>query len=259
MIEKLRVKSSEPGVEKVVPQIQKINPIQMPSMADRIVAALIEYICESDLKDGDKLPTEKELSQSFEVGNRSLREALMILQSLGLIQARRGAGWYMKTFDPGVTLGLIAPLLEKQSQVGDAELVIQARLLNEPTIARLAAANIHATGLYKLEDILGKMVENAALPYLQDFRKYDRMFHMILAEECGNRILNMTSMVMHRMYFSPKWWLPGGDFDRLLRHHKNIFEAVKSGNGTAAEQCMIDHLNDAMKTIKSTLNQETAP
>ena len=89
----------------------------MHRLSDTVAHQLEQRILEGALKAGDRLPAERELAQQLDVSRPSLREALLILESRGLLQARRGGGFNVTdvtaptitTVSPGFTCPLSTP------------------------------------------------------------------------------------------------------------------------------------------------------
>jgi GntR family transcriptional repressor for pyruvate dehydrogenase complex len=169
------------------------------NMAERLVRVLVRYISENQLKPGDQLPVEKKLGEILGIGNRPLREALIILRTIGLVTAKPGKGWFVGKIDLATNLKFLSPLLEEFSGE-EIEDVMRLRLANEPVIARLAAKNITESGLEMLEAVLLHMKESFSDNSEGLFRGYDRDFHIILARECGSNMLSMLNSILSGLF-----------------------------------------------------------
>ena len=75
-------------------------PLRKRRLADEIYAQILLQLSTGQYKTGDRLPTEKELSASFDVSRPVVREALQHLQNDGLIDARRGSGTFVRRLPP---------------------------------------------------------------------------------------------------------------------------------------------------------------
>ena len=78
-----------------------MKPIKRVPVVTQVVANMKELIAERDLKPGDKFPTEKEFSHMFGVGRSSIREALRVLQTKGVIEICPGKGAYITEKNEG--------------------------------------------------------------------------------------------------------------------------------------------------------------
>ena len=247
-----------------IENLMQVNLLyEAPNRAERIVSALVEYISTSKLEPGHKLPSEKELCQYLDVGNCSLREALIILKTIGLLKVRHGSGWYVGEFNPGLSLKFLAPLL-KEFSGADWLQTIEARFASECAIARKAAENISQLGLDQLEQALQGMKNNYDINEIKQiiaFRESDQEFHSILAQQCGNNILALQGSLLSGLFNTIRHKLPLGDQKDflhhriVLKHHQVIFDAVSSRDAAAAEQAMKLHLQDAQQYLKTVFTE----
>ena len=220
-----------------------------PNRSEKIVPALIEYISATGLEAGDKLPPEKKLCELHGVGGRSLREALISLKALGLVQSQHGTGWFVEEFQPSSSLLLLAPLFRDFSGA-DAYQVMQMRLIMEPLATRMAAENIGPEGLDRLSLALEMMKKNAGDEDVEVLRENDRRFHDVLAQESGNCILAMMVSILSGLFYVVLWKLPTLNNQPVIGQHQRIFDAIKAGDGETAEKEALLHLQEALFCIK---------
>jgi GntR family transcriptional regulator, transcriptional repressor for pyruvate dehydrogenase complex len=219
-----------------------------PSRGDLIVPILIEYINDMKFAEGDKLPSEIELSSTLGVGARSLREALLSLKMLGLVQSRHGAGWYVAKFDPATNLSkILSPLLQRFSGA-DILQVFEARLGVEPLIALLAAKNITKEGLERLGQVLEVMRQNAN-KNMNEFFSADRKFHDILAQECGNIVLLLQNSILAGLFQSMLRVVPEATAEVVLHDHEEMYIKVKAGDAEGAATVAKRHVELAIQLI----------
>jgi GntR family transcriptional repressor for pyruvate dehydrogenase complex len=219
--------------------------MEMPNRAERLVAALADYISQANLKEGDKLPSEKDLCDIFGVGTRSLREALIALRTLGLVQSKQGTGWIVEQFDPSSSLRFISVIIRNFTKT-DLDQIMMTRLATEPIIAYLAAQNISDEGLENLKQVLQVMIDTDSDA---TFRFNDRKFHDILSQECDNNILSMVSSMLTGLFYIGHLAPARGDYDNVIAEHQKIFTAIKDKNPEAAETAMKEHLIRARQYI----------
>jgi len=238
--------------------IYSIGPLSQPKMAERIVAALVDYISSANLEPGHKLPSEKELSEILQVGNRSLREALMILQALGLVQSRHGAGWFVEEFDPTSSLRILSPVFEKFGG-GDVFQILDTRLTIEPQVAYLAAEHISEGGLDKLSRAMNQMKELGERimrekQYNETYMAYgrhDQAFHVILSQECANTILAMLSTILSETFDVVRFRMFMVRVEEPLQQHQAIYDAVCRHDSRAAEEAMRLHIEDTRQLFRN--------
>ncbi|MEC1521689.1 GntR family transcriptional regulator [Neobacillus niacini] len=117
-----------------------------------IVKQLREMISADNLKSGDKIPSERELSERLNVGRSSVREALRALELLGLIETRRGEGTFIRDFRGNQLVQLLGTFILQDEK---AKLdVIETKNLIEMDILWLVLKRADAKQLLKLKSLV---------------------------------------------------------------------------------------------------------
>src|SRR6056297_2092576 len=116
----------------------KFEPIQKNRISEQIIDQIYSLIISGNLKPGDKMPSERELSEQFEVSRNSIREAIRILEILGFLVSKRGDGTYITEMSENIFEDYISKQNINIEHVKAYEL-IEARLMIEPKIVKLAA------------------------------------------------------------------------------------------------------------------------
>ena len=193
---------------------------------------------------GERLPTERELAEQFGVSRPSLREALIALEMLGMIEARHGLGIYVTR----AQLPLTAATYD--FEIGAFEL-IEARRLFEGEAAALAAATIDDEALAELERLLELMSDEDELKG----EDADREFHMVIARATGNGAIIATienlwelrnrSALARNILTRAR----GMGLEPRINEHKRVFDALKARDPHAARQAMRDHLERVIEHL----------
>jgi DNA-binding FadR family transcriptional regulator len=216
------------------------RPVKQLRVSTEVREQLKQSILLGHFKAGDRLPSERDLAEEFQVSRVAVREALRALENSGFIATRQGVngGAYVTE----LTFGHIANAfldLFLADKISIPELY-KVRLLVEPEIARLAALAITAEYAQRLEEAL-QAEELPTTSLLQDIEMKTAVHH-ILAEMCGNRffeaILRSSMKLTHRVIevVSPNPYTlhPAG-------MHRPIVEAVLAGDPEAAFSSMKNH------------------
>ena len=215
----------------------------MPRRAfEEILLQLEQSIASGDFAAGDRLPPERELATRFNVSRASVREALRVLEALGLVRVRRGA-------DNGVVLleqpeNALEPLFRFHLTLEHAtvEDLIEFRTVIETWTVQAAAELQQEEPLAEAEDLLERMDEGAPDP--RSFLPLDLEFHLALARAASNPfaplVLEGSRRAIERAMFeglnrAPEW---KSVRPRLLREHRAILTAVRAGQGTKAARLM---------------------
>jgi GntR family transcriptional repressor for pyruvate dehydrogenase complex len=227
----------------------KVIPLRTRQPAagkDDVTGALIDIfkrlISEGSLVPGHRLPAERQLAAMFGVSRSSLRQALKVLEMMGVIAQRVGDGTYLNTAAPSI---LAEPLefLILLDGLSFHELM-EARLIVEPELAARAAARATPEEIAELRQLLAEMEENR-----QDharFTEYDLLFHQTIFRIAGNRVCSLMFTVIHRslerlIYLTSQLVEP----EHTLHLHRRIFAAIRRREADEARRRMREHLEDA--------------
>jgi DNA-binding FadR family transcriptional regulator len=221
------------------------EPIKATRAHEAILAQLQHKILAGELAPGDRLPSEREMMLTFGVSRPTIREALRVAESLGLVAVRHGdPGGPRVLCRPSVGLTRILDGLLSAERTSVAEL-LEARMVLEGAAARLAASRPGAE-LGPLEEAYRAMEQ---APDFDRFAQADALFHQRVAEVGGNRLLAVMLAALHdpivRLIATT---LAGETADRdragILRSHGEIIEAIRAGNGAEADRRARQHLFD---------------
>lgn len=195
-----------------------------PKVAHFVARELMREIAERGLVPGDHLAAEHELISRLGVSRGSAREGLRLLESLGVIELRRGAGGGAIISKPEPQI-LAAPLaMMLQFEGGSLGTVLEAVNAMEPTVAALAAERRSPEQLAQLADCV-QCLKTSATDDLT-FRVANRRFHDLLAEASGNALFGILMPCLSWMSMSIGWYLPPAHRQRVADEKASILEAV---------------------------------
>ena len=224
------------------------KPIKLSRLSDEVIDQLKESILLGHFKAGDRLPSERELAEEFQVSRVAIREALRALENSGFITTRQGAtgGAYVTdlTFEHLANAFLDLFLANK---ISIPELY-QVRLLIEPEVARLAALNITPEYAERLKTLLE--AEELPITSLMEDVERKTAVHYILVEICGNRFfealvrstMRLTKQLVEAVQPDPNTMHPAG-------MHRPIVEAVLAGDPETAAALMRKHAIEFGETL----------
>jgi DNA-binding FadR family transcriptional regulator len=227
-----------------------LKAVHLPKMADIVAADLRRQIIDGELKEGDPLPPEDQLMEAAGVARTTVREALRILESEGLLIVRRGAGGgaRIKTPSVGNVARYIGLLL--QSQGATLQDVYDARqMLEAPAAGLLAAADdrdhIVAALRAALDDEEAVLDEPGQLSHA-----YGR-FHQLIMQLNGSQTFEVLTSVSNRLiqaqadrYMSARSAEPSRRVASAAAHraHQRFVELVAAGAAKDAEELWRRHL-----------------
>jgi len=221
--------------------MHNFKPIKQPRISEGVFNQLKEAILSNDFKAGDKLPSERDLAEQFQVSRVAIREAIRALENNGFVLIRQGAagGAFVTdlTFEQLASACLDLFLANKIS----IHELHSVRILIEPEVARLATLN--ATPEFS-KRLLGTFeAEHPPGASLTEDIASATKVHFVLAEMCGNRfleaivnsVIKLNAKILEEIKPDP----PSSIHPPGL--HRTIVEAVLSGDPEAAAEAMKNH------------------
>lgn len=233
---------------------ERIHSVKRRRLYEEIVQQFHSLIRQGTLKHGDRLPSERELSEQFKVSRSSVREAIRSLELQGLVVSKRGSGTFINTENLGAALDLVAANLN----VGEAALqdVFEMRHLMEPHIAALAAQRATSLEVEAMREILEE--QQRQIDVGDTGVESDTAFHFALASATHNAALvKVVSAIEDILQMSRDRSLqePGRP-QRSLASHCQILEMVEMGDVSGARKAMDHHLTAVEPSARASIELE---
>ena len=238
----------------------QFKSVRQSRVSEAVLAQLKEAILLGHFKSGQKLPSERELTQEFQVSRGVIREAIRALEITGFVVLRQGptGGAFVTnlSFDHVGNAFLDLFLANKVSMPELAHV----RYYIEPEVARLAALNATAEDKKRLAEAQ----EAEFLPVTTATARIGQLqrVHHIIAESCRNHFFEAISKSMMRLTYEI---VEAVDPDHQALHmpgeHQEIIEAVTNGNADKAKAAMRKHLEkfrDNLIKMEAAYRQKTA-
>ena len=221
------------------PLLESIAPRRLP---DVIAEQIVEAIRKGALKPGDRLPTEQVLARQLGVGRTSVREGLQKLQTLGLIDVRKGRGAFVAERDQADATEVFARWTAEYRFA--IEELLEVRIALESQAAGIAAVRAAGSQLDELDRLHRAHRLAGEQRDTREIVGTDERFHEAVFEASGNRLLTKMYHVLipelteFRQKSLALPWAP----ERSARGHAVIVDAIRKRDPAAARSAMIDHL-----------------
>jgi GntR family transcriptional repressor for pyruvate dehydrogenase complex len=238
----------------------QFKSVRQSRVSEAVLAQLKEAILLGHFKSGEKLPSERELTQEFQVSRGVIREAIRALEITGFVVLRQGptGGAFVTnlSFDHVGNAFLDLFLANKVSMPELAHV----RYYIEPEVARLAALNATAEDKKRLAEAQ----KAEFLPVTTATARVNQLqrVHHIIAESCQNHFFEAISKSMMRLTYEI---VEAVDPDHQALHmpgeHQEIIEAVINANADKAKAAMAKHLEkfrDNLMNMEAAYRQKTA-
>jgi GntR family transcriptional repressor for pyruvate dehydrogenase complex len=219
-----------------------------------VVEAIETFIIKNKLKEGDCLPSEKNLSETLAVGSRSVREALKILEARGLVSVRHGKGVFVAGTSKENVVKFLADSL-RFTLIADEGLLFElvyVRMVIEASVAADVAASRTPDDLARLAEILAALEKAHKEQAIEDYNRLDAMFHRAIIDASGNRILSalyerMTSLLLAS--FSRTGYVRGSTRGSM-QDHVQLLDLIAKQDSAAVYALMINHVKRSTKSLK---------
>ena len=225
----------------------------------QVVADIETRILTGELQVGERLSSEAELARNFGVSTRSVREALQILETRGLVRRRHGERAEVVRDDVGQFMeSLVASVGSLFAR--DTAYLVQAmdvrRMIELEVVGRIAAGEGQLSeAVVASLDAMRNSVRNNDF---SQFTEGDASFHRALVQSLGNEILSSLHGNLHTLIAGvikvasrvPRKTLADG-----LAEHENIYTLIRSGDVEGARSAMREHIDNSMAYLEQAMNR----
>jgi len=219
-----------------------------PKAWESVLARIEERLVDGRLRPGDHLPPERALAVEFGVARSSVREAIRVLEAMGLVRTQTGSGPSSGAIIVARPLGGMQALMRLQVAASGFPVadVVSTRLLLESSVAGELAERRPA-GLADARQLLDAMDDPALTA--QEFLALDAQFHLALAEAAGNAVVatmmaglrsSIEGYVLAGAERIPDWEVMAA---RLRAEHRAVIDAIDAGDPAAARTRVHDHIS----------------
>lgn len=223
---------------------QSFQPLDRRKVYEQVAEQLLAQIGSGHLRPGDGLPSERELTETFAVGRSSIREALRMLESQGVIASANGGTFVVADAASPLNSSLrLVFALDDQADVHD---LFELRRIIDCEGAALAAERHTSEHLAALDAATDEMAAALAANGRDErFIEADVRFHLGIAEATGNRLLlhsvqavrDVVAQALLAVVHVPH------SPESAIVEHRAVRNAIASGDAAAARQAMRNHLD----------------
>jgi GntR family transcriptional repressor for pyruvate dehydrogenase complex len=215
-----------------------LRPLARPRLYEQVVARLREYVQAEGLREGDRIPPERDLADRLGVSRTSVRQAIVALEVQGLVEVRHGGGTYL--LRDRLDAEPLEVMIARRRRLPD---VLDARDALETKLAALAAVRRTDKDLEEIDAALAAMtdaVQRGELAVAED-----QGFHAAVTAAAHSRLLAdfMAEISLSIAESRTESLRQPGRPAQSLNQHKLIAEAIRSGDPDAAAHAMHTHVD----------------
>ncbi|WP_422116155.1 FadR/GntR family transcriptional regulator [Brachybacterium sp. UNK5269] len=197
------------------------------AVTDRAISAIKQMVLDGTLKPGDRLPTEKELSETIGVSRNSLREAVKALSVIRVLDVRQGDGTYVTALEPEQLLESLAFVLDLHQDASYIE-ILEIRRLLEPVAVEQACLQLTEGDFERLEQTMQDLDASSGI---EELVAADITFHHLINHRCPNDYLSSLLDSLAGSTSRARVWRGLTDasaVERTLSEHRRILDALKA-------------------------------
>jgi len=239
---------------------KSIFPVTRRKLYQEVADQLLVRIRTGEFAADERLPSERSLMHTYQVGRSAVREALFSLERMGLIEIVHGERARLAHPTPQSIIRQVTAA--GQHLLADCaknlDYLKDARMFFETSLTRLAAERASDADIRRLQANLRTQEQSLHAP--QAFAQTDQHFHGVLAEISGNPILAAISQTMFDWLTQTHTSLvqtPGSEHLSLAEHQR-IFKAIAAHDPDGAVRAMQDHLSRANRRYVQALRKQDA-
>jgi GntR family transcriptional regulator, transcriptional repressor for pyruvate dehydrogenase complex len=232
-----------------------IEPVKRLNVTDSIVNQIKELVLQGKLKQGDKLPPERELMNLFKVGRPSLRESLKVLEAQGIIEKTQKGTIITGNHDKFFTDSLMFQLYFSSADWQD---IIEARKFMERELTFLATSRASDEDFTEIEQTIVDMEAAIHADNQGDYVSSNLQFHDLIAKASKN-------LVMYHLYQSINNLVEQVQVEAVtvkgvmkdsLKFHTEILAAMKQRNPVLSGQLMVEHIESVHGFLRNKNNED---
>jgi len=209
-----------------------------------IVSKIRKSLLDGDLKPGQLLPSEIKLAQMFGVSRSSVRDAMQILESTGVVSRRKRGGTTIRQITIEDMANIYLPKSEKETLLD----LLETREVLEIAVVSLAVKRATADDLEELEKLIVWMEEKP-----EQAAQADIAFHLTLARSSQNQvminIIKSLKEIMNRLQEKTIYY--PGRLQNIILEHRQILNAIRAKDEELAKDSMKNHLTHINQLLKN--------
>jgi len=230
--------------------LNSFTEIEVEKPVDKIIRQIRDLISSGQLKPGDRLPSERQLSERLGIGRTHVRDAIRKLEFYGILKTLPQSGTVVAGIGLEALEGLISDILKLEDS--DFFSLVETRVLLESESARLAAKRRTEEDIRDLQHVLDNYKRKAVIgdPAVEE----DFMFHLKIAEISKNGVIKSLMMIIApeiMQIYRKLNVCNDGKANVAYDEHIELFNAISEGKSDEAARLMAMHLQGIVEFSKS--------
>jgi len=223
--------------------IEKVTAVQ------QVEQSIMAYILSDNVKIGDKLPTERALCEELKVGRGTIREAIRVLQTKGLLELQPGRGAFITRKEEFNKFDLANWFLENEIKIKDC---IEVRIAIEPLAIKLAIQKCSDKDIRKLRSIQKRSISAVRKNDVASLAQCDEQFHTFIVECSQNKFLmDINKRLNYRLTsFRSKTFNIPENVQNFIPAHEAIIQAFEKRDVELGQKNLLNHLSYVVEDLE---------
>jgi len=230
----------------VNPILNSLEEVIVDSPTDIIIRQIKNLLSTGQLKQGDRLPSERQLAERFGVGRTYVRDAIKKLEFYGIVKTMPQSGSYIAGLEISAMEGLITDILKMDNN--DLYSLVEMRYILEANGAGLCAQRRTENDLVALQKAVLKF--ESKIKINPSAVEEDLAFHRAIAEGSKNMVLKSLLMTIMPdilvSYAKFKLCETNAKVSKAAIEHRMLLEAILSQDAVKAQEIMKEHLRGVL-------------
>ena len=210
------------------------------TVVDLVIEKLLNYFLQGSLKMWNRLPPEMELAKRLGVSRNSMREAMKVLEVLGIVERRQGDGSYIASDGDHSLAPMLFALF---GSIGTSTELVELRQMLEVGLVDLIIDKVDEDGIEKISqklDEMKKLATESEMP-VEKFIQNDIDFHYAIIECSKNTSVIKLGKLLMRLFGSSmaEHLTSSHGVKRAIEDHEAIFEAIKARDRVKAREMVV--------------------
>jgi len=230
--------------------LSSFSQIVYESPVDAIIRQIRDLISSGHLKPGDRLPSERQLSERLGVGRTQLRDAIRKLEFYGILKTMPQSGTVVAGLGLPALQGLITDMLNLQGN--DFRSLVETRVILERNIFQLAAENRSDEDIVEIQKALN--AHRAKIKSNKEAVDEDFLFHLKIADASKNSVLKSLMLIITpdiMQYFKKHDVCGDGRSDLAVQQHEELLQHIVDRNPNKAGETLERHLNEIKEYVQT--------
>lgn len=217
--------------------MEPIQASEKKSLKQQVIAAIKQYILNHQLKAGDKLPTERAMTEMFGVSRSVVREALSYLENVGIVQISQGKGAFLQ--ESNIEKLLTSFFFLWQINRANIKEILSLRIVFE--CGAIDEVLHHSHAIPKLKQLV-KEAKLITDPIQR--READIRFHQELLQATNNELFIQMTNVITSYFFQIQYLeLSDDEYEISIQEHEDIVQALENNQASLAKELLTNHLS----------------